>query len=996
MAELAPERAVVKQVLASAGYAPWLYEVDAGAGPGSPRQTYLDALYNSDVYLGIFGESRGAFTIDEFDAARRSGIACLIYEKHPAEREPDLSAFLEQIGDVERGVTIRRYGSPEQLAELVTGDVRRIQAELIRVWSSDGRTYTRSPHGGRFDLTAKATPIRRHPLQASNGPRPPEPFIDRIIPVDRLRQAISSGEPMLGLAGVPGSGKTSTLRRVAHDPNVSTERFPDGLGIYIEGGQWPRVGDLLRRLWSELYRVGDHQFVPDEGALRADLRAKTALVFIDGVRLSPEEVERLHAEVPRSTFVVAADETAEGAPDSLAYTKAVRLADFDQPADIVALFEAGYGEQVSPQLAEVVVALCRRTGTSPGMITKLAHEAWGSGLSMSDWVRQRETGSEDPAAGVNVDDLRVLRILAAFGPDIATPGEVTSRLGVRPEQMATLIDSGRVYAASPDHRLAGAEYLNLISGSDLEEVRGQVFEATVQWIEEATAARVQETRAFILRVLEWGAERERHRGVLLLAMSLAPHLAVSGAWDSWGVVNDQALIAAQAVGSTTGEGWALHEAGTRHLMLGNRREARRSLRAARRLRRRHDDVAGAAISTHNLSHAGGIATTWKRWAVVAGAVLVIGAAAQMIQAVPVLDFGEVVTGNVSVRYQEFANDGDAAITHSIEIAGDPAFCVLSPEGPICPSPAPSLVGAETLSDASGLPKCTFDTVAPGEATVRVRVDPQSECAVGVRFAPILDPGDTRREARGELLITTDDERQTVRLIGVGIVPGSVTTTTTTTLATTTTIRTSTTTSGPEDPTSTVTVTTTTIPANLPPVAVNDESEVEQSGQVRIAVLENDVDPELDPTRILDAANPSHGTVEVIDDLVLYTHDGSSAEPDSFEYRVTDDIGGVATATVSIQVIPNGPPTAVPVDIQVFCGDTSTITLSGSDPDGDPLQFTITDAPDAGTLGPIQPTSATEATVDYTAGVSDDVFAFQVDDGLNADSATVTVSVPCVE
>jgi len=1077
MAELAPERAAVRNVLAAAGCAPWLYEVDAGAGPGPPRQTYLDALFNSDVYLGLFWQTRGAYTIDEFDAARRSGIACLIYEKIAAQREPALSTFLDQIGHVEEGVTIRRFRSPEELGQLVAHDITRVQGELIRVQGTNGRTYTESRYGGRFDLTARATPMRRHPLQASNGPRPPDPFVDRNDVVHRLQAAIGSGESMLGLSGVPGIGKTSVLRRVAHDPNAPIERYPDGVGIYIEGDRWPRAGDLLRALWSELYRVADHTFVPDDTALRADLQARRALVFVDGTRLRADEVERLRADVPGSTFVLAADEAEEGDLGPLVYTKAVPLTGFEEPADIVALFGARYGQEVPAELTDAVVALCRRDGTGPGMITKLAHEAWGSGLSLADWIGRKKETAAGPGEHLSEDDHRVLGILAAFGPDLATPGEMTTRLGVSAEQMTGLMMSGQVIGDGPDHRLAGVEYQPIVRVVDLEAIRGEIFEETVQWIGEAAPRRLEESSAFILRVLEWGAERDRHRGVLILAKAMAPHLAVMGAWGSWGVVTDHALSSARSLGARDAEAWALHEAGTRQLMLGNKREAHRSLRAALRLRRRQADMPGAAISTHNLGHTGIFATTWRRWAVLAAAVMVIGVWAQTTEAGEVLDFGEVATGSIVRQHRTFSNEVDEPATHLIEIVGDPAFCVVAPEGPICGAPGQPAVESEPVADGPEVPECRFEQVDPADAVVRIRVEPQSECIIEVSFAPILDPGETRREAQGELLISTDEGEETIELRGVGVRPDEATTTTTTGVSTTTVESSSTTTTtiqqnrppaaaddfetvsegssvlimvlaNDTDPDSDdlrvemvrfpengdvtlgsdgaityrhngsesgedlftylisdgqasdeATVNIDVSPVNDPPLAVDDQGTVNEGGQVRIAVLANDIDPENDTLTIVDASGPAHGSVEIVGEMLLYGHDDSATTFDSFEYTVDDGNGGTASAQVTIEINPvNAAPIANPGSWQVGCNSTVTVTLTGSDADGDPLEFTIIDGPEFGTLGAIEQISDAEATVDYTAGSagSDDVFVFQVDDGRATDSARIEIDGYCVQ
>jgi hypothetical protein len=94
---------------------------------------------------------------------------------------------------------------------------------------------------------------------------------------------------------------------------------------------------------------------------------------------------------------------------------------------------------------------------------------------------------------------------------------------------------------------------------------------------------------------------------------------------------------------------------------------------------------------------------------------------------------------------------------------------------------------------------------------------------------------------------------------------------------------------------------------------------------------------------------------------------------------------------------NTAPIANPGSTQVACNSTVTITLTGSDADGDPLQFTIIDGPEFGTLGAIEQISDTEATVDYTSGSAgnDDVFVFQVDDGRASDSARIEINGYCI-
>jgi hypothetical protein len=76
---------------------------------------------------------------------------------------------------------------------------------------------------------------------------------------------------------------------------------------------------------------------------------------------------------------------------------------------------------------------------------------------------------------------------------------------------------------------------------------------------------------------------------------------------------------------------------------------------------------------------------------------------------------------------------------------------------------------------------------------------------------------------------------------------------------------------------------------------------------------------------------------------------------------------------------NLPPVADSQTISVVGSDPVVITLTGSDPDLDPLRFSITLPPTNGTLGPLLPSGPTSAVVVYTPRVArpNDVFTFRV-------------------
>ena len=62
--------------------------------------------------------------------------------------------------------------------------------------------YTLTPNGARFDRTATMTPIRRESQGSTDCLARPDPFIDRVDSMNRVREAIASGESMVGFSAV--------------------------------------------------------------------------------------------------------------------------------------------------------------------------------------------------------------------------------------------------------------------------------------------------------------------------------------------------------------------------------------------------------------------------------------------------------------------------------------------------------------------------------------------------------------------------------------------------------------------------------------------------------------------------------------------------------------------------------------------------------------------------------------------------------------------------
>jgi uncharacterized protein (TIGR03437 family) len=103
----------------------------------------------------------------------------------------------------------------------------------------------------------------------------------------------------------------------------------------------------------------------------------------------------------------------------------------------------------------------------------------------------------------------------------------------------------------------------------------------------------------------------------------------------------------------------------------------------------------------------------------------------------------------------------------------------------------------------------------------------------------------------------------------------------------------------------------------------------------------------------------------------------------------DSQGGVTLITIRVNVLPsNRPPTANSQVVTMDEDTTRNITLTGSDPDGNPLTFIIVSNPARGTLTGSGATRVYTPNANYSGA---DSFSFKVNDGL-VDSNVATVGI----
>ena len=187
-----------------------------------------------------------------------------------------------------------------------------------------------------------------------------------------------------------------------------------------------------------------------------------------------------------------------------------------------------------------------------------------------------------------------------------------------------------------------------------------------------------------------------------------------------------------------------------------------------------------------------------------------------------------------------------------------------------------------------------------------------------------------------------------------------------------------------------------IPAeDTPPIAVDDTAVTDEEVAIVIDVIANDTDVENGGLTITAVTQPLNGTVTFTDSNLTYTPTLHFFGEDSFTYNISDSIGQIDTATVTITVNNvEDDPEAVDDFFTHRVGALSpnpSIFDNDIEPDGDPITVDSHTQPANGVA-----TINIDGTVVYTPNdgfFGEDTFTYTIsDDNGNSDSATVTMTV----
>ncbi|MBM7702908.1 Ig-like domain-containing protein [Metabacillus iocasae] len=192
-----------------------------------------------------------------------------------------------------------------------------------------------------------------------------------------------------------------------------------------------------------------------------------------------------------------------------------------------------------------------------------------------------------------------------------------------------------------------------------------------------------------------------------------------------------------------------------------------------------------------------------------------------------------------------------------------------------------------------------------------------------------------------------------------------------------------------------TVTIKVIPVNDPPVVPDYTFTTEEDVSLDGAIVGTDV--EGSPLTYTLQLSPSNGTVVInVNGTFTYTPDENFTGTDTFSVLVSDSQGGSSISSVTIDVVPVNDP---PVTSDVSLTTDEDIPVNGqvvaTDPEGDPLTFSLFNSPTNGTaVVNVDGTFTYTPNLDYNGT---DVFTVLVSDGQGGTAvSTVMVTINPVD
>ena len=399
---------------------------------------------------------------------------------------------------------------------------------------------------------------------------------------DRERAACLSPERrIIEIFGDSGIGKSTVLASLAHYlPNAQPTSYQDGV-VYC-GVQELTFDEVLFTVWSYFYQASVSWTVrPPSEQQRLHLRDTSALLLLDDVSLSENELRGLDAALPKSTVILSTEQQ-----KILGFGMSIPI--FGLPLEHMRLLaeiqlkrSAFQGPDVPDELLE---SFWRKHQGNPYLIVR----------EISSWA---QTTSQRILPNLKSETASaVLDAVQALEKPVPTDvlEAVVNSPSVR-EIAEDLLNSGQLKANSPRYTYPRPH--REISSTLADEFRSRAL----IYISQKSDLQVPSDLSLTLQLLKWSTGHpELKTAAVATARKLSDAFMTSGYFDRWGECLRAALRIADTTKDTETGAWARHNLGAAAFCRGDLAEARANLREALKIRRDNKADADAIEATEAL------------------------------------------------------------------------------------------------------------------------------------------------------------------------------------------------------------------------------------------------------------------------------------------------------------------------------------------------------------------------------------------------------------
>lgn len=417
-------------------------------------------------------------------------------------------------------------------------------------------------------------------------PKAAAPALGRECDVEVADGLLAQGLPV-EFYGPPGIGKSAMLTELALGANGSRT---DGIVHHNVGGT--PLEDVLQWLF-EVFWETKQPWAPGRLRVGEYLRDLQALVVLDDVATSADEMPALLAALEGSTVLIAATEPRlDAAADGT-----VALRGLPGTAAITA-FERCLRRPLEPDEADAVQALVTRLEGVPALVLDSARLVRDGVASLSDLASEPAAALERRRVIALSDaQRRLLALLVELAPAAAPVELLEQAVDVSGADAEALEEAGFAESRSPRYALSRP-----LSPPALEELPRPEPDRVLTLLAEVARreALSPEWAPAVVAALEWGRRVGELNLVATTARAVDGMLLRALRIGAWGMVLESGFAAAHEVGRATDEAYFLHQMGTRYLLLGEHERAEEYLKRALAVRNKLGEDVGFAATRFNL------------------------------------------------------------------------------------------------------------------------------------------------------------------------------------------------------------------------------------------------------------------------------------------------------------------------------------------------------------------------------------------------------------